>query len=177
MKRCTALLAGLLLAGCASVARMAPPPDLAASRHFSGKLSVQIAATAEQARQGGSANFELQGQAQRGQLELSTPLGSLQARARWTEHEAVLTLPKEEQHFDDLEQLSQAMLGEAIPVAALFDWLQGRPWPQAAAQAIDAGFEQLGWQVDLSRFSDGLIVAKRLADPVVTLRVRLEQAP
>jgi len=172
------MLLGLLLAGCASVARVPANPDLSgSSRHFSGKLSVQIAATAEQARQGGSANFELQGQAKQGQLELSTPLGSLQARASWTEHGAVLTLPKDEQHFDDLDHLSQAMLGEAIPVAALFDWLQGRPWPQAAAQTLDAGFEQLGWQVDLSRFADGLIVAKRLADPVVTLRIRLEQTP
>jgi len=171
----------LLIAGCASVARGPAPPEASAqARHFSGKLSVQVAATSEQARQGGSANFDLQGEAARGQLELSSPLGSLQARARWTEHEAVLTLPKNEQRFDDLDHLSEAMLGEAIPVAALFDWLQGRPWPQAPAQMLDAGatgFEQIGWRVDLSRFPEGLILAKRLAEPVVTLRIRLEQAP
>ena len=68
---------------------------------------------------------------------------------------------------------------QALPVQALFDWLRGRPWPQAPSRAADgAGFQQLGWQVDLRRFGDQLIFAQRLnpngSEPLATLRLKLD---
>lgn len=88
----------------------------------------------------------------------------------------VLQTPSEERRFDDLDALTRELLGEAIPVAALFDWLRGRPWPQAPSTALaGAGFSQLGWQIDLSQFNDGLVLAQRSTAPAVTLRARLER--
>ncbi|MEJ6000595.1 outer membrane lipoprotein LolB [Paucibacter soli] len=179
MRPALALCACLALVACASVppqpqAYQAQAEDL----QLSGRLSVQVAALNGARAQGGNAGFELQGSALAGQLELSTPLGSLLARARWNGSEVLLQTPNDERRFDDLDALTRELLGEAIPIAAMFDWLQGRPWPQAAHRPIgEQGFIQLGWAVDLSRYAEGLIVARRSAEPEATLRVRLDPKP
>ena len=181
--RLAVLTAALLLAGCASVAPR--PPDLqaqvqASDLHLSGRLSVQVENAIDQRNKGGNAGFDLSGSPAHGVLELSTPLGSLIARARWdrTAGEAVLETPGHERRFDDLDALTREMLGESIPVEALFDWLQGHAWSGAPntplPEAGNIGFEQLGWRVDLRRYADGLIVATKQGDPVVTLRARVE---
>ena len=73
-----------------------------------------------------------------------------------------------------LDALSERMLGESMPLAALIEWLHGRPWPGAPVQRLSDGFEQLGWALDLSRRTEGFIVAVRARPPAVTLRIRLE---
>jgi len=173
----TLLLATALLAGCSSLARQPAPAVAEGDLRLNGRLAVTVAGGGGRAP-GGNASFELIGNPAAGQLELSTPLGSLVARASWRAGEVRLQTPEEERRFEDLDALTRELLGEPIPVAALFDWLQGRPWPQAASKALAPGvqgFEQLGWQIDLSRFAEGLIVATRRAEPVVTLRARIEQ--
>ncbi|MDY0747915.1 outer membrane lipoprotein LolB [Paucibacter sp. R3-3] len=168
------LMACAMLAGCASLKhqqREASEGDL----HLSGRLSVQVAGVAGGKASGGNGAFELSGQPTAGQLELSTPLGSLVARAVWRDGDVRLQTPEDERRFDDLDALTREMLGEAIPVAALFDWLQGKPWSQAAHTAQGTGFEQLGWQIDLSHFGEGLIVATRKAEPAVTLKARIDK--
>jgi outer membrane lipoprotein LolB len=127
---------------------------------------------------GGNASFELLGNPSTGRLELTSPLGTLVARASWQPGSVLLQTSDQERRFADLDELTRELLGEAIPVAALFDWLRGRPWAQAASQPLAggaAGFEQLGWRIDLSRQPERALVATRLADPVVTLRARLEE--
>jgi outer membrane lipoprotein LolB len=164
--------AAALLAACASLEL--PPAE--PGETVSGRLSVQVA---DQPERGISASFELQGSARQGQLLLSGPLGTTLARAVWSPDRAVLTSAGSETRFTDLDSLSAAALGEALPMAALFDWLRGRPWPGAASQARGdgvPGFEQLGWQVDLARWSDGWVEARRTAPPAVTVRARLEPA-
>jgi len=168
------LLAALLLSGCANLSRQTPPPAADGDLRLSGRLSVQVAGGGGRAS-GGNAGFELAGNPAAGQLELSTPLGSLVARATWRDREVILQTPENERRFEDLDALTRELLGEPVPVAALFDWLRGRPWPQAAHTPAPSGFEQLGWQIDLTRFSEGLIVATRQAEPVVTLRARIDQ--
>jgi hypothetical protein len=37
-----------------------------------------------------------------------------------------------------------------------------------------AGFEQLGWAVDVSRLAAGSVEARRATPPVVTVRARLD---
>ncbi|WP_077036551.1 outer membrane lipoprotein LolB [Pelomonas sp. KK5] len=173
MTRIAALFAALLLAGCASLKHEAAPVgdgDL----HLSGRLSVVVAGQAGGRASGGNGAFELTGQPKAGQLELATPLGSLVARAIWRDGDVRLQTPEDERRYQDLDALTREMLGEAIPVAALFDWLQGRPWPQAATTPAEGGFEQLGWRIDLSRFGEGLIVATRRAEPAVTLKARID---
>ena len=91
--------------------------------------------------------------------------------AEWRPGRVMLQTPGDERQFDDLDALTRELLGEAVPVAALFDWLQARPWPAAPHQKTPAGFEQLGWRIEPKLPA---LVATRLADPVVTLRARLD---
>lgn len=163
-------------AGCASVPR-GSVADLGET--LSGRLSVKVdAAGSEQARSV-SAAFELQGDAERGRLNLSTPLGSVLAQARWAPGDVVLATPQGETKFDDLDALTREVLGESLPVAALFDWLRGRPWPGAASSATvppaEPGFEQLGWSVSLARFDEAWIAARRGQAPVVTVRAKVDR--
>jgi outer membrane lipoprotein LolB len=163
-----------LAAGCTTVGQRAP----AGGETLTGKLSVRVDATATTPSRSESGNFELKGTPEAGQLNLSTPLGNVMAQARWAGKRAWLATSQGETAYPDLDTLTQEMLGEALPVAALFDWLHGRPWPGAAsrASAQGRGFEQLGWSVDLARFEeDGLISARRAQPPVVQVRARVDK--
>lgn len=149
-------------------------PQIAEQR-ISGKLSVQVQdALDPEQRKGGGGSFDLLGNARAGQFELSTPLGGLVARASWNDSEVLLVTPQGSRAFPDLDSLSREMLGETIPVAALFGWLQGRAWDGAPSTPLKDGFDQLGWRIDLSRFGDGILNATRSYAPVVTLRARIE---
>ncbi|MGY4830807.1 outer membrane lipoprotein LolB [Sphaerotilaceae bacterium SBD11-9] len=168
------LLAASLLAGCASVGERAQE----GGDTLSGKLSVRVDASAAGPARSESGNFELKGSPEKGQLNLSSPLGTVLAQARWSGRQAWLTTPQGETAYPDLDALTQEMLGEPLPVAALFDWLRGRPWPGAPSQANAApagrGFQQLGWSVDLARFDEGWISARRAQAPAVIVRARMD---
>lgn len=159
---------GGLLPGCAT----RPAAD-AAAPWTSGRLSLQVEADATHAARSLSADFDLRGDGQRGELHLSSPLGNRLATARWSPDEAVLDLGQGERRYVDLESLSRHALGEALPLRALPDWLAGRPWAGAPAQPQTDGFTQLGWQVGLAGLGDGRIEAVREQAPRVQLRVRL----
>lgn len=166
-----AVALAIALAGCAQLQKA--PPESSESR-LSGRISVTVAGNVHNRGTGGAASFELFGGPAAGRLELTSPLGALVARAAWHPGVATLQTPDEERRFDDLDALTRELLGEAVPVAALFDWLQGRPWAAAPHQATPAGFEQLGWRIEPR---PPALVATRLAEPVVTLRARLDDAP
>jgi outer membrane lipoprotein LolB len=170
-----ALWAGVVAlgAGCAT----APPRVSPGEEILSGRLSVRIEATATTPARSVSSAFDLRGSPQQGQLDLSTPLGTLVARARWQPGRAVLATPNSESEYGDLDAMSAAALGEPVPVAALFDWLRGRPWGGAPSQPVPGGFVQLGWLVDTTRLGDGMISARRPTPPAVTFTARLEPAP
>ncbi len=146
---------------------------------LSGRLAVRVEASDRAAARSENAAFELQGNAQAGRLSLSTPLGSVLAQARWAPGSVVLATPQGERRFTDLDGLTREVLGESVPVVALFDWLRGRPWTGAPSVATvtpgEPGFAQLGWSVSLARFDDGLVVAKRGSAPVVTVRAKLDR--
>jgi outer membrane lipoprotein LolB len=76
--------------------------------------------------------------------------------------------------FATLDALAQELIGESLPMAALLEWLRGRPWAGAPSRARDDGFEQLGWQVGLAGYADGLLQATRDRPPAVSVRARLE---
>jgi outer membrane lipoprotein LolB len=166
-----AALAGL--AGCTTL-----KTEQVDGESLSGRLSVKVEATETTAANSLSAGFDLQGSPERGQLNLSSPLGQVLAQAKWSADQAQLTTTDGEKTFPTLDALTQEMLGEALPVAALFDWLRGRPWAQAPSEPADpdgpAGFRQLGWQVDTSRLPEGWVTARRPQPPVVTVRARVD---
>ena len=172
--RAAALCSALVLAACAVV-----PPAPVAGDTLSGRLAVKVDGIDGAAPRSVSAAFELQGSPQAGRLNLSTPLGSVLAQARWAPGSVVLVTAQGERQFADLDALTGEVLGESLPVAALFDWLRGRPWPGAASRATappaEPGFEQLGWAVSLARFDDAWVVATRARAPAVVVRAKVDR--
>jgi outer membrane lipoprotein LolB len=170
-----AALAGLaLLAGCST---MAPPPG-ALAEEVSGKLSVQVEAWQGAPARSVSAAFDLRGSAEQGRMQLTSPLGTVMAQAEWRPGEVLLKNADGEKRFADLPALADEVLGEPLPLGALFDWLRGRPWNGAPSRPLSppaAGFEQLGWTVALDRWNEGWLVARRHTPPAVTVRARLVQ--
>jgi outer membrane lipoprotein LolB len=165
----------MALAGCSTVT---PPDEQPSGELLAGRMSVQVAATDTEPSHSLSASFELSGTPQRGRLDMNTPLGSTVARARWSLGAVVLDTPQGQTRHATLEEMTRAVVGEALPVSALFDWLRGRPWPGAVSVAAiapePAGFSQMGWKVDLSHFDEARLVASRASPPAVTVQVKLD---
>ena len=171
-----AFLLAMVLAGCASVR---PPATGAAAEVLSGRLAVRVEGVGNAAPRSMSAAFELEGDPAEGRFGLVTPLGTMVAQARWQPGQVVLATPQGETRYADLDSLTREMLGESLPVAALFDWLRGRPWAGATSVATkppaETGFEQLGWSVSLARFDEAWVSARREQAPVVTVRAKLDR--
>jgi len=162
------------LAGCQTMS----PASALPLRH-SGRLALVVAGQSDRSF---SAGFELRGTAAIGSLALMTPLGTRQGEATWRPGSARLSSGDGERHYTSLDELSLDLFGESMPVAALFDWLDGHPWAGAPADAAPAAsngsvdFAQRGWQIGTGRLGDGLLVATRAQpEPRVTLRVKLDR--
>ena len=167
-----AFFAIFLIAGCAintpaidqNGTKNAKKP--AAEVHFShqGRIAIRVDTDPPQSVSGA---FALNGNAQTGDLSLSTPLGSILAQLSWTPQQAVLTANNETRRFDSTEALLLQVTGTELPLAALFDWLAGQDTPVT------------GWQTDLSQMNNTdnpRLTAKRSAPlPAVELRVVLDK--
>ncbi len=153
-----ALLAlALWLTGCATPPRPAPIPG---EDQWQGRLALRVDSDPQQHV---SAGFELRGNALRGELALSSPLGQVLAVAEWTPTGARLRQGGQVREYPDLDSLTQDLMGTTLPLAALFDWLHGQ------AQAVP------GWEVDLSGHADGRLFARRQQPlPGAELRLRLQ---
>ncbi len=178
------------VAACAVLAGCATPPPASDGLALAavGRLSLRVEAGAARPSQSLSAAFEWRGNGERGELALLSPLGTQLALARWAPGNATLVTPEGETRFETLDELAERALGERVPLVAWADWLAGRPWPGApsvpaaasgnsaggAASPGGAGFEQLGWAVDLSRHREGRIEARRRTPPTVTVRIVLD---
>jgi outer membrane lipoprotein LolB len=157
------------LSGCASLGPQQSPPDLA------GRLAVRVEASPQTPPKNFSADFDLRGNAERGTLRLTGPLGVTLAEVRWLPGSAELTDAQGTRAYGTLDKMAQDQFGEALPLVALIDWLRGRPWPGAPNIKRDDGFEQLGWRVGLGGFAEGLLQATRERAPGVSVRARLER--
>jgi outer membrane lipoprotein LolB len=152
----------LTLAGCATPQRP-PVTSEGESAAWAGRLALQTEAEAPQ-QQTFAAAFELKGSAQNGELRLFSPLGQTLAAMAWEPGKATLRANDGVREFNSLDALVAQVTGTPIPVAALFEWLAGRP---AAVP---------GWHADLSQLGNGRLVARRSAPlPTATLRVALER--
>lgn len=169
-------LAGLVLVGCAT----APRPTADAPT-LSGRLLVKVTAGATQPAQSHSGSFELSGDERRGRMRLLGPLGTQVALARWDERGASLQDGQGSREFPDVPAMTTEALGEAVPLGALIQWMQGQPWAGAPYQplaSVTPGFVQLGWSVDLARWADeALIEATRVDPPGVSVRAKLDRQP
>lgn len=114
--------------------------------------------------QGFSAGFELKGNPQSGELVLATPLGTVLGVLRWSPGEAVLQSGNDVKRFSSVGELLEQTTGAAVPLQALFDWLDGK------------NTTLNGWQADLSQQPGGKISARRTEPaPVADLRIVLSQ--
>lgn len=146
----------LWLAGCAQTQH---PPG--STHSWNGRLALQVQEQgAAQAEQSFHAGFELSGSAAQGQLLLTSPLGTSLAQLRWGPGWAELDQGGQLRQSASLDALLLALTGSSLPLAALFDWLQGQATPTP------------GWQADLSAFAQGRITAQRWQPlPQATLRI------
>lgn len=161
-RRCRWVLAVIvfLFTACASdpITKTTFSPD---SPHWQGRLSIKILSTPVQAF---SADFDLQGTPEVGELSFTTPLGSTLAQLQWDKTGARLQTTGSPEHFESLDALTLHSMGVALPVASLFAWLQGRNMPTP------------GWKVDLQLLPQGRLSAKRLgAEASAELKIILDQ--
>ena len=90
-------------------------------------------------------------------------MGTTVAELQWNGAEASLRQGQDTRRYASIAELTEQITGSALPLPALFDWLQGR---EHAAP---------GWQVDLSGIGEGTLNAQRIAPlPRVSLRIKLE---
>jgi outer membrane lipoprotein LolB len=167
----TARLRLLLVYGCLSatflVAGCAHPISATALNEskkelWTGRISLHVKSEPEQSF---SAGFELKGKPERGELTLISPLGNVLGVLRWSPGKAELDSGNQKiQRFDSVDALMAQATGAAVPLSALFAWLQGD------------NANVSGWSADLSRQSEGRISAKRSQPtPQTDLRVVLDQ--
>ena len=157
----SALFTIILIAGCARI--ISGNPEFKPQTEFwTGRISLHVQSEAEQFF---SAGFELRGKPERGELTLISPLGNVLGVLRWSPFEAVLDSGNDKlQRFESVGALMLQATGSAVPLDALFAWLQG--------DNASVG----GWSADLSRQAEGRITARRVQPaPQVDLRVVLDQ--
>jgi outer membrane lipoprotein LolB len=166
----------ILIAGCSTntgaIQRIDPQNTYqiapAAQHSYAGRISLVIDsgdASGNTPAQNFSGSFELRGNAQTGQLDLLSPLGSVVAQLRWSPQEAQLQSGSEIRRYASAAALLEQATGLTMPPQTLFDWLQGKP----------SSTEMAFWRVDLSRHSEGRISAQRSAPTPAQLRIILEQ--
>ncbi len=152
----------LLVSGCATPQSPSADTQGAVTKDaWAGRIGLQIQSDPPQAF---FAGFELKGNAQAGELKLTSPIGSILGVMRWSPGEAVLESGREVKKFASVDALLEQTTGAAIPINALFDWLNGK------------NTSLNGWTADLSEQAAGKISARRTNPaPQTDLRVVLEQ--
>ncbi|MBK6005065.1 outer membrane lipoprotein LolB [Ramlibacter ginsenosidimutans] len=147
----------LLLAACATPPTVAP----AGVQQWNGRLALNVEGEASRSF---SAGFELKGAPEQGELTLFNPLGGTLAVLDWAPGTATLRAEGKTRAFGSLDELAQQATGAPLPVASLFDWLQGK----ATAVA--------GWQADVSQVREGRLHARRTdPPPLADLRLVFER--
>jgi len=158
-----ALLAAVALLSLAGCAQLRPSTGPMATNAWSGRMSLRVDSDPVQTF---SALFELHGSPETGELSLTTPIGNTLAQLHWTPGEALLRNGSETRRYGSVDALIEAATGAAIPVGALFGWLEGRNDPVP------------GWRPDLAQLASGRLQAVREAPlPRADLRIVFERMP
>lgn len=165
------------LPGCA----VTPAAPVAAQQEdlLTGRLAIRAERSAAGINPSLSTSFELTGSETRGSLRLLSPLGTTLADAHWSPGGVLLRTDNQWHDFSSLDDMARQVFGQDVPLRALWHWLRGKPWPEAAAVPMPdhEGFTQLGWQVHTHQLADGgQLTAHRNGPPgQVLLRVRLDR--
>lgn len=176
--RYASFLACLLLAGCASLEQHpGPAAPVGEAFYLSGRVAVKYGDEAASGRI--SWEHELNGD----DLLFSSPLG--QGVAHIVRRDGLVSLTTSDQKVyraDDVESLTETVLGWRLPLAGLPDWVRGRAAAGAPAQTkLDgsrrlAELRQSGWLVDFLAYDDatGLPAKLRLSRENVEIRLAID---
>lgn len=175
-----ALPLGALL-GCSTTPSLLPAEPQPGGVSLSGRISVRVEPGANNLDPGPAqsvtAQFELEGSPDDGLLNLSTPLGTRMAQARWLGDRAELIGPDGQRKSGHLDTLTREALGQSLPVGAMMSWLQGSPADNIASSPLplpDRGFTQMGWVINLNRWADRFVIASRDDPDHIEVRVKLD---
>lgn len=151
------------------------------TEQFSGRLSLRVHQPSTGATDGGTLLFEFEGTPQEGVLVLNTVIGTAVANARWNPQGAEIVTPRGRQTGQSLDEVATALLGQALPLAAILQWVRAEPWPLAPHERNAEGFDQLGWSVSLQSWHERVVTARKHAQPDrrldldITVRARLDE--
>lgn len=159
---CGALAISSALMGCATPNQALKTQRTAQSLQpeWQGRISVLVQSEPVSSM---SAGFLLRGNAEQGELDLYSPIGTTIGALQWSPRSVQLLQGNTPQRFDSLVELTEQTTGAALPIEAIFSWLQGQSIP---AQ---------GWQADMSNLQQGILTARRVSPlPEVSLRIKLD---
>jgi outer membrane lipoprotein LolB len=149
----------VLLTGCA-IKTQKQPSEIDPLLHWQGKISAKVHSTPMRVFY---ADFDLDGSPISGTLALQAPLGIRIADMRWDSDAATLVASGKSQQFESLQSMVFYAVGVDLPVAYIFDWLEGKSTSHP------------NWQVDLSERANGRITAQKIApEPKVDLKIFVE---
>ena len=150
----------VLLAACATPKPSRSVAQAPSDKQWQGRLSVTVQSDPPRNM---SAGFSLDGDARQGELNLFSPLGTTLATLQWNPATTQWLQGSQQRQYDSMAHLTEETTGAALPMDAMFDWLQGK----ATASP--------GWQADLSALNQGTLIARRLSpEPLVVLRIKLD---
>ena len=150
----------VLLAACSTSAPNRLVLQTPSTKQWQGRISVTVQSDPPRNL---SASFSLDGDARQGELNLFSPLGTTLATLQWNPSTTQWLQGSQQRRFDSMAHLTEETTGAALPMDAMFDWLEGRATPSP------------GWQADLSALNQGSLVAKRVSpEPFVILRIKLD---
>lgn len=150
----------VLLAACATPAPIRSVSQAPSTKQWQGRISVTVQSDPPRNM---SAGFSLDGNARQGELNLFSPLGTTLATLQWNPTSTQWLQGSQQRRYDSMAHLTEETTGAALPMDAMFEWLQGRATPSP------------GWQADLSALNQGSLIAKRITpEPLVVLRIKLD---
>ena len=141
----------------------APLPAPPAPTAWSGRMSLTVQQDHSQQTHI-HISFELEGNAEAGQLQVEGPFGSAAIVLRWRPGQAVLSQGEKSYRFPSLADLIQRSIGTDLPVEAVFAWLRNET------------VEVPGWQVESKPSQGGPLVARRY-EPWPRLELRMVLQP
>lgn len=150
----------VLLAACATPAPIRSVSQAPSTKQWQGRISVTVQSDPPRNM---SAGFSLDGNARQGELNLFSPLGTTLATLQWNPTSTQWLQGSQQRRYDSMAHLTEETTGAALPMDAMFEWLEGRATPSP------------GWQADLSALNQGSLIAKRITpEPLVVLRIKLD---